>query len=176
MKKFVSLILIAALIMLTACSADESARSGDSYDSDKISKIVGMDVSDAEYMTVIDTHGGFHRDGCACVSIQFEDDSCENIISDKEHWQPLPLSYNLCKIVYGVKEGEYTSGPYIKFDDDNTPAVPKIDEGYYFFLDRHSQRKDAYDDSEIFERSSYNLTVAIYDSSTDILYYLELDT
>jgi len=173
MKRSLTLLLIVVFLLLTSCAFTKD--SGNKYSSEEISKIIGVDISDVEFATIIDSHGGM-GDGCTCISITFDDDSCEEDISRSNLWRELPLSDNVMKIVYGtVEDGHYIS-PYITFDDDNTPCIHYVEEGYYFFLDRHSKRKDPYDDSEIFERSSYNLTVAIYDSSADVLYYLELDT
>ena len=53
--------------------------------------------------------------------------------------------------------------------------IPK-NKGYYYFIDRHSDSKDKYDYSDINKRSSYNLTIAIYDKSNKTIYYYELDT
>ena len=97
-------------------------------------------------------------------------------ISRSNLWHELPLSDNLMRIVYGTVEDGYYVAPYITFNDDKTPCIIYVEEGYYFFLDRHSQSKTPHDDSDIFDRSSYNLTVAIYDSQSDTMYYLELDT
>ena len=171
MKIRIVLLLPAILLLLSSCGFRTSNR----YSSEEISKTIGVDVSYIETATIIDSHGGM-GDGCACITMTFEDDQCENDVSRSNLWHELPLSDNLMKIVYGtVEEGHYVS-PYITFDDDKTPCISYVEEGYYFFLDRHSKSKNPYDDSEIFERSSYNLTVAIYDSQSDVMYYLELDT
>lgn len=66
-------------------------------------------------------------------------------------------------------------GPYIH-DSDYNPVVPKIENGYYCFVDRHSQSKDKKDDSPLLNRYSINCSLAIYDTDTNLLYYLELDT
>ena len=54
--------------------------------------------------------------------------------------------------------------------------MPAIDNGYYMFKDRHSESKDSRDDSELFDRNSYNFSIAIYDCDTDKMYYFEFDT
>ena len=48
--------------------------------------------------------------------------------------------------------------------------------GYYFFIDRHSENKDIYDSSEILNRHSFNFTILLYDCDTDLLYIIEEDT
>ena len=49
---------------------------------------------------------------------------------------------------------------------------------YYFFFDRHSDATNPKDDSAFLDESrpSYNFTVAIYDSDTNMLYYARVDT
>jgi len=59
---------------------------------------------------------------------------------------------------------------------DGTPAIPEVDNGYYYFRDRHYQSTDPTDDSGVLGRASYNFTIAIYDTDSKILYYMELDT
>ncbi len=172
MKRYVALLFPLVFLILTSCAFGNNKNE---YSSEEISKTIGVDVTYIETATIIDSHGGM-GDGCACITMTFEDDRCENGVSSSELWHELPLSDNLMKIVYGAVEEGYYISPYITFDDDKTPCISYVEEGYYFFLDRHSKSKNIYDDSEIFERSSYNLTVAIYDSQSDTLYYLELDT
>lgn len=173
MKRYSVLIIPIVFLLLTSCTFGTSG--GNRYSSEEISKTIGVDVSYIETAAIIDSHGGM-GDGCACITMTFDDDKCENDVSRSNLWHELPLSDNLMKIVYGtVEEGHYIS-PYITFNDDKTPSISYVEEGYYFFLDRHNKSKNPYDDSDIFERSSYNLTVAIYDSQSDVMYYLELDT
>ena len=171
MKRCIALLLPVVFLLLTSCGFHGNEK----YSSEKISKTIGVDVTSVEVATIIDSHGGM-GDGCACITMTFDDNSCENAVSRNNLWHQLPLSDNLMRIVYGTVEDGHYIEPYITFNDDNTPCISYIEEGYYFFLDRHSQSKNQYDDSHIFERNSYNLTVAIYDTQTDVLYYLELDT
>ena len=173
MKRCAALLLPVVFLLLTSCAFGTSK--GNRYSSEEISKTIGVDVSYIETATIIDSHGGM-GDGCAYITMTFDDDRCENDVSRSELWHKLPLSDNLLKIVYGTVEDGHYIRPYISFDDDKTPCISYVEEGYYFFLDRHSKSKKPYDDSEIFDRSSYNLTVAIYDTQSDVMYYLELDT
>ena len=59
---------------------------------------------------------------------------------------------------------------YDKYD------IPDIENGYYYFLDRHSEATNVNNDEDLNERSSYNFSLGIYDSDTMMLYYYELDT
>ena len=60
------------------------------------------------------------------------------------------------------------------YDDDL--EIPQIENGYYYFYDRHDEATDPYDDSEFLARFSFNFTLAIYDSDTNTLYLCEYDT
>ena len=53
---------------------------------------------------------------------------------------------------------------------------PIINNGVYKFVDRHSEAVDKSDDASLFERHSYNFSIAAYDLDTNILYYFEFDT
>ena len=55
-------------------------------------------------------------------------------------------------------------------------GIPVIDEGYYFFYDRHDQAKDRYDDSDLFGRPSFNFTFAVYDTKENKLYICKFNT
>ena len=59
---------------------------------------------------------------------------------------------------------------------DGAPVIPEVENGYYYFLDRHSQSTNPKYDSGVLGRASYNFTIAIYDEDRQTLYYAELDT
>ena len=87
-------------------------------------------------------------------------------------WEKLPLTENLELIMYGgVKDG-ITYG----YNLAHTADIPKVENGYYFFLDKHSGSTDRHSDAELFGRYSFNFSLAIYDSDKKILYYLKEDT
>ena len=73
-------------------------------------------------------------------------------------------------LLYGLETPEMTYGLYLEHE------MPKVEKGYYFFYDRHSESSDPFDSSEVLDRSSLNFTVAVYDTETDKLYYAEMDT
>ena len=60
--------------------------------------------------------------------------------------------------------------------EDGEPFFPEVDQGCYYFRDRHGESQDPTDESGLFNRGSWNFTLAIYDSQTGTLYYYELDT
>lgn len=63
---------------------------------------------------------------------------------------------------------------YQPYDDE--VSIPEIQDGYYYFYDRHSESTNPYDDSELFQRFSFNFTFAIYDQSSNQIYLIEYDT
>lgn len=146
----------------------------------EITSAVGIGVTDGEYTEIYESHGGFHGDGVTYSKVQFSDDSALKDIKKSEHWKELPLSDNVAALLYGVtmeEDGAVESiGPYITNDDGNALA-PKVENGYYFFMDRQTDEdEDIYDDSSVLGRSSYNFTVAVYDTDTDTMHYFKLDT
>lgn len=166
-------IIVLALILLfsmTGCNAEKT-----SSVLREISKTLGVDVSTGELISESDSHGGFHGDGSTVVEIQFAGTSFSDQIEDNEEWNQMPLTDNLTALVYGIHTENSSIGPMIH-SDDNMPVIPEIENGYYFFRDRHSQSTDPKDDTNILSRASYNFTIAIFDANANILYYLELDT
>lgn len=140
-----------------------------------ISNILEVDVSDGVVIYQYDDHGGFLGDGDMVVKLSFSDTDCLNRIKESSAWKPLPLTKNLEAFVYGATYYGCYNAPYIH-DSDYNPVVPKIENGYYCFVDRHSRSKDKKDDSPLLNRYSINCSLAIYDTDTNLLYYLELDT
>ena len=166
-----------SVLILTICAL-AGCQAGSSSVQNKISDVLGIDVSDGEEIQSSNSHGGFHGDGMRVVELAFSSDLSGQIVGS-DNWKPLPLSQNLTALVYGLRwesdDATYQVGPYLT-DDNNDPVIPQIENGYYYFLDRHSKSVDSHDDSDVLERHSYNFTIAIYDSDTDTLYYVEFDT
>lgn len=55
-------------------------------------------------------------------------------------------------------------------------AFPPVQNGCYYFEDRHSRSADPHSDSGLFQRHSFNVTFALYDADTQTLYYCKFDT
>ena len=132
-----------------------------------ISNIIGIDISKCHIDYEKDTHGGFLGDGDYFAKI-----NCSNLDNFKvtNNWKKLPLSSNLDDIMS------------MKWCDDidcmdifEKYNIPKINNGYYYFFDRHSLSKDKNNDNDLNNRGSYNFSLAIYDNNK-IIYYYELDT
>ena len=116
----------------------------------------------------LDTHGGFHGDGAYYLTLDCSknQEKVNELIKD---WKPLPLTENLNEALYERHYGAYEE-----------KSLPKIENGFYKFIDRHREASNeginASDDSNIFNRHSYNYTIAIYDLDTQMMYYFEFDT
>ena len=131
-----------------------------------------LNLSGGEVTRLLDSHRGFHGDGKCFIEIHYTDKHIEKMISQYDGWQSLPLNQDVQTLVY--------DGYFIEEDGQN-PLVPKIVHGYYYLVDRQSEREknsilDKGKEPGIFNRYSINLTVGLYDSDHDILYVLALDT
>ena len=169
MKKhlFLYLFLLCIIIIsqLTACDKSSTYKGLDD---------LGIDKSEGYLNCYVDTHGGFHGDGCTYIELKFAGeyvDQLERKLEDMEEWIPLPLTKNLSKVVFG--DQDFVSIFQIT---DEIPELPKITQGYYYFKDRHSESTDSASDADLFNRYSFNFDLIIYDIETHILYIFQLDT
>ena len=140
-----------------------------------ISNSIGIDVTKGTVMTDSDSYGGFHGDGMMFQQISFEDSKLSDEIKDNGSWKPMPLSQNIKALVYGIEEDTSSIGPYLT-DENGDTIIPDIQNGYYYFYDRHSESTEPYNDKDVLNRYSFNFTLAVYDSDNHVLYYVEFDT
>ena len=131
----------------------------------------GFAKKDFSVVEELDTHGGFNGDGSYYLILDCTNKK-EQALEKVEGWNKLPLSENLNLIMYGGEKDGVAYG----YELAEEAHFPKIENGYYIFEDRHSESKDSRDDSELFDRYSYNFSIAIYDCDTDKMYYFEFDT
>lgn len=127
-----------------------------------LSRQCGIDLTIGKVVSHKDTHGGFHGDGVSYTVVQYPDDSIGEQMEESETWHTLPLPENLDTFLYQ---------PY-----DDEVSIPEIQDGYYYFYDRHSESTNPYDDSELFQRFSFNFTFAIYNRISNQMYLIEYDT
>lgn len=165
---------ITGAVLLISCLAACSSVS----ETNDISQTLGVDLSGGTVLSNEDTHGGFHGDGDTCVEISFDDDSgaaLADTMADNSDWRAFPLPDNLQAVVYGRTDEDAQYGPYIT-DDEGASIIPPIEQGYYYFYDRHSESDDPKNDAELLSRGSLNFTIALYDTDNNMLYYYEMDT
>ncbi len=154
---------------------------GDDADAQKVvSKGLGIRVPGGEAIAYTDDHGGFHGDGTMFIALRFSDDEVLDEIRESGEWNAFPLDETVETLIYGTEymseDGEewFQYGPYVT-DDDFNPLFPKVENGYYRLIDRYEPLPDE-EDTDILDRYSFNFTLGVYDTDTDILYYCEFDT
>ena len=138
---------------------------------DKTTEYFGFAKKDFTVVEELDTHGGFHGDGSYYLVLDCSNNK-EKALEIIAEWNKLPLSENLNLIMYGGEKDGVTYG----YELAQEAHIPKIENGYYIFEDRSSESKNSTDDMELFERYSFNFSIAIYDCDTDTVYYFEFDT
>jgi len=134
-----------------------------------IKKEIGIDISSCEIIKDLDTHGGCMGDGSYLLVAD-----CEkvrgDILQQMSNWKKFPLSENLQLEIYGGEKDGVT------FASNDYASIPKIENGYYYFYNRHHEAKSAFSDEDLFDNFSYNYTVSFYDEDTNFFYYFEMDT
>ena len=154
------------LIVFSASGSDAPRRDG-SWQR-QISIDLQLNVKSASVLYEKDTHGGFLGDGTTLVALQLRETAMAAKLAEQPNWRALPLPEILYKEVYDN---------FFFRSEEGDPLVQPVENGYYFFLDRHSMAEDIFDPSGLMEeRYSSNYTIGIYDADENILYYLELDT
>lgn len=137
-------------------------------------EVFGLTTSDYRIIDERDTHQGWLGDGEYYLILDCSQNA-ERACSIVREWKPLPLSQNLNRALYGEeKDGINSSYTFFSFAEE--VQCPRIEHGFYRFLDRHSEAENPEDDTELFSRYSFNFSVAIYDTDSNILYYYESDT
>lgn len=135
------------------------------YDYNFYSSLIEIPIPIFVKMEEKDTHGGSHGDGEALVKVYFSDKQAEKFIRkiDKNiHWDKLPMKDILQTCINNNITDEI--------------SVPIIENGYWFFLDRHSKATDKYNYNDMFDRASSNYSIAIFDIDSNVLYIYSLDT
>ena len=131
----------------------------------------GFTKKDFSVIEELDTHGGFPVDGSHYLILDCSDNKQKALEIIKD-WNKLPLSENLNLVMYGGEK----DGVIYGYELAKEAHIPKIENGYYIFVDSQAKGKDNGDDSELFNRYSLNFEIAIYDCDTDRMYYFEFDT
>lgn len=129
----------------------------------------GFAKKDFTVVEELDTHGGFQGEGSYYLILDCSNDK-EKALERIEDWNKLPLSENLNLIMYG---GEKDGVTYYGLEEAHMPTIYN---GYYIFEDRHLESKDSRDDTDLFNRHSFNFSIALYDCDNHKMYYFEFDT
>lgn len=161
-KTAFSLAILFFLFAFSAC--------GSKSVQETVSAELGIDASGGKEISATDTHGGFHGDGVSSVALSFSDLSVLDEIKGNAEWKAFPLDETVQALVYGVNDETSSIGPFIN-DGTGNPLVREIQNGYYILIDRQKDQE-----TDILEHSSFNVTVGLYDTDTNTLYYCTLDT
>lgn len=162
MKRYAILALcfVLMLSLLAGCTVIKKGP-----DTEAFSEILGVDLTDTTASDYFDSHGGFHGDGILFIKYHFFDETGKAEVAKSEKWRDLPLS----------ETGEEIVGGFLN-DRESEPLIPQIENGRWFFEDRHPERNNPADDSEVLNRNSVNFTFAIFDYDTNTLYFAMMDT
>ena len=161
--KFAKIIIVTIIVCLFLTSCNTIGSGQTTYFGFKTSVFTVVDEED--------THGGFHGEGSYYLILDCseETEQATELIND---WVPLPLAENLQLIMYGGTK----NGVSYAYNLAEEAHWPTINNGVYKFVDRHSEAVDKSDATNLFNRYSYNFSIAVYDLDTNTLYYFEFDT
>ena len=135
---------------------------------ESILKKIEIEENKCKIETDVDTHGGFNGDGDYFAKIKCSDLDYKKL---SNNWKKLPLTEELNKVMEMKQcDDKECKNVYEKY------SIPNIENGYYYFLNRHSESNNKYDDTNLNTDSSWNFTLAIMDMNSNIIYYYELDT
>jgi len=156
------LIFILPYLLLTCCKKDSRASQAMAVADD-------LGIRESILLTLENSHEGFHGDGDTFLVFQTPD------FQPGESWQEFPLPENVSIALWGGRIGDMQWGSLLT-DDSGAPLMPEVENGYYYFRDRHSKSTDETDPSALLDRSSFNFTLAVYDADSEMVYYFEKDT
>ncbi|MDE7076928.1 MAG: hypothetical protein K2O62_06365 [Clostridia bacterium] len=122
-------------------------------------KNTGIAVPECGAVSTTDTTGWF-GDGELIYTFCLDEDggrTFENKVTTAKHWQSLPMTETLDRVVY-----EHFGG-----------KIPRIENGYYFFYD---EQHKTHADNEVENSNSYDFVIGMYDSENRTVYYYEQHT
>lgn len=117
--------------------------------------VFGLDISGAEVISDTDSHGGWLGDGERFMIVKFNE--TPSVFPDG--WRPLPADSGTVRAIWGTEDENGRYGPYILAE------IPRVTSGMYCFADRSPDG-----------HHYLNLTAAVYDFDTDMLYYVVMDS
>lgn len=128
---------------------------------------LGVDRSTVTVQYGMDDHGGFLGDGTMFIIAALP--VLPERIKTSENWRPLPLTEPLAEYL------KHYLSPHLT-DKNGSPLLPDVEHGYYCFVDRNTESTDPKDAADLLHRYSFNVTIMIYDTDTNLLYFIKDDT
>lgn len=130
----------------------------------QVSRVLELDIpAGGEVQYNLNTHNGFHGDGKTYIQIRFRDGGpILEQLEARSDWRSLPLPEELRLL------GEYAR--------DSLATDEELGEGYWFFLDRHSEAVDRRDYSAARQRFSVNFILAFYSVGEETLCFCQMDS
>ncbi len=140
-----------------------------------IKDITGIDISVCKEIKYEDTHEGFPADGDNYIEWD-----CSNTRQkiNTNTMKKLPFPNNIELALYENNINDVIYG----YEFGTKHGMPKIDRGYYYFNDDYCSAYNDIEDCSSPEklidenRPAFNFTLIAFDSATEHLYYLEIDT
>ena len=131
----------------------------------------GFTKKEFSVVAELEDYGGFPADGSHYLILDCSGNK-QKALEIIKNWNKLPLSENLNIAMYGGEK----DGVIYGYELANEAHMPKIENGYYIFEDRHSESNDGKDDAGLLGRHSFNFSIAVYDCDTDKMYFFKFDT
>ena len=157
-----SLFLALPFISLLLTSCGNGKHELKYFSQQLIADLIGGEITSYE-----DNHGGFLGDGFMLIVSSYNNEQVEEQIKSSSKFKKYPLSKNLSTFLYR----EDNSGGF-----DSNLAVPKVDNGYFYFYNRHSDAIHRESDEDFFDTVSFNFTFILYDCDGNLAYTCEFDT
>ena len=161
-KKTILLIILLPLVLIGCSLKNEIDPYKYIYDN------LSIDVSSCELTDHDSSYFSPLGDGQRYISFDCSEHDIVGSISD---WSVFPLSENLNRAIYGIEtETSSEKGLCGQYN------CPKIENGYYYFYNRHRNATDVNSDGDLYDLGSRNFTFAMYDIENTRLYYIEFDS
>lgn len=165
MIKKIIVLIVTVSIIFAGCNKNDILTS--------IGKEIGIDISSEKILEEEDDHGGFFGDGIKIVKIEIKNKWFISELENSSEWKA-QISKEIEGFLYGLEEGDCEYGPFVS-DEDDIPLIPTFSHAYYFIKNRNSDSRDL-KGTELLEFPSANVTIAVYDTETSVLYYCEYDS
>jgi len=156
MKKYIlCLAIIAILCSFLSCTSERDC--------------FGFSKKDFVVVEEDDTHGAF-GDGSYLLILDCSTNK-QKALELIEGWSTIDdMSEPIDIIMYGEQKDGWG------YNLAEQAKMPRIQNGYYCFYDRHYKAQYPYDATDLLKRASFNFSLAVYDTDSDIMYYFEYDT